>query len=273
MRIIDAHIHTSFSEGRPEDDFARSIGVVNTYHGLLNEMKSNSVEKAIALTFNIKDRTPMDLGAINKMENENILFAAGINPLKLGKTGINSLRHLLVNNKIKAMKIYLGYFPFYPYDKRYKAVFGLAKEHECPVIFHTGDVFAEAVKNAKIKFSHPIHIDDVAADNPDVTFVMAHAGEPWVVDAAEVIYKNPNVYADLSGFIIGKDIRKSTHHRNATKMIDYVLNYVGNEKKFLYGSDWPLVPMKEYISFVKSCVPRKWHDNVFHENARRIFKL
>ncbi|MCH5374725.1 MAG: amidohydrolase, partial [Planctomycetes bacterium] len=30
-------------------------------------------------------------------------------------------------------------------------------------------------------------------------------GNPWTVDAAEVIYKNPNVYGDLSGFLVGND--------------------------------------------------------------------
>ena len=42
----------------------------------------------------------------------------------------------------------------------------------------------------------PLLVDDVAVDNPDVKFVMAHFGNPWLIDAAEVIYKNDNVWAD-----------------------------------------------------------------------------
>ncbi len=48
-------------------------------------------------------------------------------------------------------------------------------------------------------------VDDVAVDHPDVRFVLAHFGNPWLVDAAEVVYKNDNVWADLSGLIVGDE--------------------------------------------------------------------
>jgi uncharacterized protein len=32
-----------------------------------------------------------------------------------------------------------------------------------------------------------------------VNFVICHLGNPWVTDAMEVIYKNPNVVGDISG--------------------------------------------------------------------------
>ena len=34
---------------------------------------------------------------------------------------------------------------------------------------------------------------------PDTRFVLAHVGNPWFRESAEVIYKNMNVWADLSG--------------------------------------------------------------------------
>src|SRR5947199_334801 len=47
--------------------------------------------------------------------------------------------------------------------------------------------------------------DEVAVDHPDTRFVLCHVGNPWVADAAEVIYKNMNVWADLSGLVVGDD--------------------------------------------------------------------
>ena len=41
-------------------------------------------------------------------------------------------------------------------------------------------------------------------DYPETNFVIAHCGCPWFLDAAEVIYKNANVWADLSGIFVGE---------------------------------------------------------------------
>ena len=43
-------------------------------------------------------------------------------------------------------------------------------------------------------------------DYPNVKFVMAHVGNPWMMDAAEVVYKNVNVWADLSGLLLADDL-------------------------------------------------------------------
>ena len=44
-------------------------------------------------------------------------------------------------------------------------------------------------------------VDEVAADFPDVQFVICHCGNPWLLDATEVATKNDNVAVDLSGLL------------------------------------------------------------------------
>ena len=41
------------------------------------------------------------------------------------------------------------------------------------------------------------------------TFVIAHCGNPWIESAAEVAYKNPNVYIECSAMLTG-DHRPNT---------------------------------------------------------------
>ncbi len=67
-------------------------------------------------------------------------------------------------------------------------------------MFHCGDTYSE---RGLLKYSHPLTLDEVAVMHQDVTFMMAHFGDPWVLDGAEVVYKNSNMYADLSGLIVG----------------------------------------------------------------------
>jgi hypothetical protein len=84
-----------------------------------------------------------------------------------------------------------------PMTRNTKKSMNLQKSINIPVVFHTGDTQA---KEGKLKYADPIHIDEVAVDNPNVTFVIAHCGNPWYQTAAEVAYKNKNVFLECPRF-------------------------------------------------------------------------
>ena len=94
-----------------------------------------------------------------------------------------------------------GYEAFYVHDPRMQVIYELAGEFGVPVMIHTGDTYDP---KGKVKYAHPLEVDEVAVDFPDVTFVICHLGNPWVTDAMEVIYKNENVVGDISGFTLGQ---------------------------------------------------------------------
>ena len=86
-----------------------------------------------------------------------------------------------------------------------------------------------------------MNIDEVAVDNPELNIVMCHLGNPWIIDCQEVLYKNRNVYADISGLFVGKfSITVESHYLAKVKEL---LSYVGAPHRLLYGSDWPLSSM------------------------------
>ncbi len=141
-----------------------------------------------------------------------------------------------------------------------------------PVIFHSGDTLAGYVANPKIKYSHPIHIDEVATDFPKLKIIIAHMGNPWLVDCAEVLYKNPNVYADISGLVVGKDL-KTPYGKLMKRRIEELIAYVGSDK-LLYGTDWPLCPMKEYLRFVNALrISKAAKEKLFSQNAKKAFNF
>ena len=51
----------------------------------------------------------------------------------------------------------------------------------------------------KIKYAHPLTLDDAASEFPDVKFVMAHYGNPWIIDATQVARKE-NVFYRPFGY-------------------------------------------------------------------------
>jgi predicted TIM-barrel fold metal-dependent hydrolase len=181
-------------------------------------------------------------------------------------------------DKLVAFKAYLGYLHFGPEHENYRPYYRLAAKHKLPVIFHTGDNWSTT---AKLKYAQPLLVDEVAVDHPDVRFVMAHFGNPWTIDAAEVIYKNDNVWADLSGLFVGdanvvNELLKSVESRDSAAGLVIAdlrksYTYAGRSDRFLYGSDWPLAPMGAYRRLIEAWIPKEDHAVVFQKNAQAVF--
>ena len=43
--------------------------------------------------------------------------------------------------------------------------------------------------------------------------------------------------------------------------------------KLMYGTDWPIVNLGEYIGFIKGLVPEQHWEKIFFDNANRIYGL
>jgi hypothetical protein len=125
---------------------------------------------------------------------------------------------------------------------------------------------------ARLKFSHPLTVDDLAFRFPDLKIVMAHMGHPWLWDAAEVIYKNENVHADLSGLITGlPETYKDEYRERLLGQLEGVIYYCGAEN-LMFGTDYCLASHADYIEFISGLKIKK-NDlrNIFYKNALRLF--
>ena len=274
MKIIDAHIH--FSKIDKFRKTADKYGIKYDFEGLNSYLKENRIETAICMglaegetgsfpDFNIE--TPM---LCNK--HPQIKTVCGINPYTLTKESLREIEKGLEENRFFGIKIYLGYYPLYPFDKRYFPLYKLGEKYNCPVIFHSGDTYSE---KGILKYAHPLNIDEVAVKFPKTKFVVAHFGDPWIMECAEILSKNENLFADLSGLIVGdkKEIRRFKKMRLFKEHVRRGIVYLDNYDKLLYGSDWPLVDMSAYIKFIKSLIPRRYWENVFYKNAKKLFNL
>lgn len=269
MKIIDAHthLHTHPELYRVRD--AKKIGIDYNLRGFSEETEENNVIASIVIDDTRSDETPTGYNSLIKLakRNNKIFPVTAINPNLIDEKGVEKLRKGLEEKLIYGIKIYLGYYPIYATDLVYSQFYSMAGEYGCPVILHTGDTYGEEYL---VKYAYPLQIDELAVNFKKTNFVIAHLGNPWIRDAAEVVYKNPNVFTDLSAFCIGKvkNVPKFVYND-----IEYAWEYVNNPDKFLYGSDWPLVKMADYISVIKKAIPEKSHNKVFYENAKRVFRL
>ncbi|MGP7815988.1 amidohydrolase family protein [Niallia sp. 01092] len=276
MKIIDAHIH--FSNIKSFQHTAANLSKVDySYEGLIAEMKEANIVLAIGMgvteTANIgfpdnEAKTPMGLD-LHPSIPDQVVYCAGINPYDMGKDAVEKLEKEIQKDYVVGIKIYLGYYPFYAYDEVYEPVYQLAEKYRLPVVFHTGDTYSE---RGLLKYSHPLTIDEVAVKHRNVNFMMAHFGDPWTLTAAEIIYKNANVYADLSGLIVGtKKELNQAQEGIFFNHLKHALVYSNSYHKLLFGTDWPLAPFHEYKEFVKNYIPAEYHEDVFYRTAIKIF--
>ena len=205
------------------------------------------------------------------------LHAVGVaDPTRGGdQEHLRRVEAVVASGRIKALKVYLGYLHFAPTDPGYRPYYELAERHRLPVFFHTGDTYSP---RAKLRFAQPLLIDDVAVDHPRACFILAHLGNPWLTDAVEVVYKNLNVWADLSGFVVGSAEDFTGEEREQTldevrTAVGRAYRYAERPNRFLYGSDWPLAPMPSYRDFIASAIPEAHHPLIFEENAQLLFRI
>ncbi|OCA85802.1 amidohydrolase [Bacillus sp. FJAT-27225] len=276
MKIIDAHIH--YSKINSFHETAKEISRVDySLEGLQKEFSDNGVVLGIAMGVTETDgegfpdsaaETPMGIDLTAELPGK-VVYCAGINPFTLNPNALARLEQEVQKPECVGIKIYLGYFPFYAYDDVYEPVYRIAKEYGVPVVYHTGDTYSE---RGRLRFSHPLSVDEVAVKHRDMTIMMAHFGDPWVLDGAEVVYKNRNVYADLSGLVVGADgdIRKLQQTRFFDHLL-HALTFTNNYEKFLFGTDWPLTPIKPYVEFIADIIPKEYHESVFYNTALKVF--
>jgi predicted TIM-barrel fold metal-dependent hydrolase len=204
------------------------------------------------------------------------LFPIGVaDPTRTEADHLSRVEAVLAAGRVRALKVYLGYVPHAPSDPGYRPYYEMAARHNIPVVFHTGDTYSA---RGRLKFAHPLLVDDVAVDHPDGRFVLAHCGNPWLVDAAEVVFKNANVWADLSGLMTaGKspfpEEEQEEMLRDLRAAVRRAFLYAERPDRFLFGSDWPLVPIAPYADFIRGAIPAACHERVFEANARELFGI
>lgn len=265
MRIIDVHTHLN------NYDETKIVELAELRDRLLSTMEENNVYHSLVLTsYKVNEHRPSTADIIKAtMNDSNLSVVAGISFLNYKERDLREIADFLKDGLLKGLKLYPGYEPFYPYDKRCQVIYDLATEFNVPVMFHSGDTYSP---KGKIRFSHPLAIDDVAVDNPDMKIVICHVGNPWVRDCMEVVYKNKNVYADISGLVLG-DFNSMLQSFMITQLQEMML-YAGEPKYLLYGTDWPIANMASYIGFLEGLeMPEARKERVAWKNAASLFKI
>jgi predicted TIM-barrel fold metal-dependent hydrolase len=147
---------------------------------------------------------------------------------------VDAVRRLVADHGVRGFKFHPTLQAFAPNDTVFYPIYAAIEEADVPVVFHTGQTGIGAGlpggRGFKLRYSQPMLIDDVAADFPQLTIILAHPSVPWQDEAISMATHKANVYIDLSGW---------SPKYFPPQLVRAAGSYLSH--KVLFGSDYPVI--------------------------------
>ncbi|GAY14469.1 amidohydrolase family protein [Mycobacterium sp. shizuoka-1] len=180
---------------------------------------------------------------------------------------VRRVGELTGDHGVRGFKFHPSLQGFEPNDRRFYPIYEAIAAAGVPALFHTGQTgLGSALPGGhgiKLRYSDPMLLDDVAADFPDLTVVMAHPAVPWVDAQIAVASHKANVFVDLSGW-------------SPKYFPPQLVSAIGRQlrTKALFGTDHPYITIErwrrdfETLELDPAVVPL-----ILKENALRVLGL
>jgi predicted TIM-barrel fold metal-dependent hydrolase len=283
IRAIDFHTHAEepcschVDDGYPEfqEAMARYFKAPFTYPPTVPETVEHYRKQKIACVIfpvdaeretGFKRYRNEELAELAAEHSDILIPFASIDPAK-GAVGVREARRLIRDYGIKGFKFHPTMQGFYPNDRSAYPLYEVIQEGGAIALFHTGQTGVGSGMRGghgmRLKFSNPLHIDDVAVDFPDMPIVMAHPSFPWQEEALAVAQHKPNVYIDLSGWL---------PRYFPPILVKYANSLL--KHKMLFGSDWPVIAPERWLEdFERLDMKPEVRPLILKDNAVRLLKL
>ncbi len=199
--------------------------------------------------------------------NNDVLIPFGSVDPRTGTEALENARRQAGQLGVRGFKFHPSLQAFDPSDVSYYPLWAVLEELELPAIFHTGQNGMGAGlpggRGIKLRYSNPMLLDDVAADFPGLTIIMAHPSVPWQEEAISIATHKANVFIDLSGW--------------SPKYFPEPLVQAGRNilsRKLLFGTDFPLItPAKWLEAFDALPYTEEVRMAILKHNAARLLGL
>lgn len=279
MRAIDVHAHMSTVKGRipfkdeevePYERYYRLKRAAKTEKEMAQDFIDLDIKALlIAWDSEFNRGTPIvsnDYVAQMVKEHPDAFLGgwAMIDPWK-GKMAIIELERAVKELGLIGLKFQAIAQGFFPDDRQFYPLYEKCMELKVPVAFHTGATGMGAGMPGgggyRLKYGRPIpHLDDVAADFPELTMIMIHPAWPWHEEQIAVLLHKANVYLDLSGYA-PKYFPDSLKREINGRLQD----------KVMFGSDYPDIPPQRWLDeFEAGGYKPEVVEKVLLKNAQRI---
>lgn len=279
---IDIHTHAEASVRLAPDEAAREVDAAKgryfryaVQHPTIAQMAELYRERRMAFVVFTVDHE-RGLG-VRRVSNEEVaeeaakhpdvaIPFASIDPAR-GKMGVREARRLVADFGVRGFKFHPSIQAFFPDDRSCWPLYEVIAEAKLPAIFHTGQTGIGSGMprggGILLKYSNPMHLDEVAAEFPDMQIVMAHPGVPWQDEQLAVALHKPNLWIDLSGW---------SPKYFEPKLVQYANTLL--KDRVLFGSDYPVLhPDRWMKDFAAAPFKDDVRPLILKENAKRLLGL
>lgn len=227
-----------------------------------------------AVVFTVDARTSLGREPISSediaarcADHADVLIPFGsVDPWR-GEAAVEQARSLVLDHGVRGFKFHPSVQAFAPNEERFTALWAALEELGVPALFHTGQNGIGAGlpggRGIKLPFSDPLLLDDVAADHPGLTVILAHPSVPWQAQAISMATHKANVFIDLSGW------SPKYFPPELVKAAGGMLSH-----KVLFGSDYPLIAPERWLAdFATLGVKEERVPGIVKGNAARVLGL
>ena len=281
IRAIDTHVHVqSDSTGRrslPDE----LLAAMDAYFGHaprdldIDELADyyRGLNMA-AVVFTVDARTMFDHVPNSSAEiaegaarHPDVLIPFGSVDPRTGPAAIDLARQLVADSGVRGFKFHPTVQGFDPSAEEFAPLWAAIAELGVPIVVHTGQTGVGAGLpggyGLKLRYSNPMLLDDVAADHPGLTIILAHPSVPWQDEALSMAAHKANVHIDLSGW--SPKYFSPALVRQAGSIL---------QDKVLFGSDFPaLTPERWLDDFAKLELKESVIPKILKGNAVRLLGL
>ncbi len=207
----------------------------------------------------IWDISTEEVARITNKYPERFVGLAGINPFKRMED-VREMERAIKDFGFKGAYLHTYGFGI-PLDHRwYYPFYAKCVELGVPVMMQVG----HSLEHMPSEMGHPIHLDNIALDFPELNLIGAHTGWPWVEEMIALAWKHENVYVGIDAHM----------PRYLDPSLIQFMKTRGQDK-VLWGTNGP-IPFSHKMVLdqieelnLKEEVKRK----ILRENAVKVFKL
>jgi len=277
---IDVHTHAEVSRRTGEDGLKPEWrAAAAKYFGEATLPTPDDVadyyreRKMMAVIFSVDAETVTGRKAVRNEEiaevaaaNPDVLIPfASVDPHK--PDAVEEAKRLIRDHAVRGFKFHPNIQAFFPDDRSVYPLYEAIAEAGLPALFHTGHsgigTGLPGGGGVRLKYSNPMHLDDVAADFPELTIVMAHPSFPWQDEAISVALHKQQVYIDLSGW---------SPKYFSPNLISYANTLLRD--RVLFGSDFPLITPDRWLAdFAEADFKDEVRPLILKENAVKMLGL
>jgi predicted TIM-barrel fold metal-dependent hydrolase len=168
------------------------------FHEFICDMEKNGIETAVLhAEFAYGDIDQLNRAVFETVKEypDKLIGFAGLNPLS-SKNPVTDIERYFNEWDMKGLNLQTCVQGWYANDRRLYPIYAYCQENQIPVAIHSSINF---MMNRKIDYGHPLLLQEIACDFPDLTIIANHGGWPWVNEMVAVAWKHPNVYIDIGG--------------------------------------------------------------------------